>query len=81
MTCYDTINPAGGFHSAHSGRCFRGILGDDVHGPAQYHVRSGSACMNVCASCAIAIEKRKDKQTEVTPIIEGRIYDDRHQRT
>ena len=66
--CYDRANPNGGFGMAHNGRCFPGITAPEVHQRATHHVRSGSVCMNTCASCAKEISKRKDKDIEITEL-------------
>jgi len=69
MKCFDKSNPSGGFGDAHNGRCFRGIPLPEVHLKATHHVRSGSACMKVCADCADELSKRRDKtEFEVTEL-------------
>lgn len=68
MKCFDQDNPRAGLEMAHNGRCFRGIPAPEVHAQATHHVRSGSLCMHTCGECAREFERRKDKDTEVTPL-------------
>ena len=68
MICYHQRNPAGGFIGTHNGRCARGITAPEVHMRATHHVRSGSACANICADCAAGFEKHKSKDIEVSEL-------------
>ena len=60
ITCYDRVNPAGGFELFHNGRCARGMNSPEVHLRATHHVLAGPACMQVCEQCARELAKRKD---------------------
>lgn len=71
MKCFDHANPNGGFGPQHNGRCARGQTDSRVHLGAAFHVRRGSACMHVCASCANELGKHAGKDTEITELKGG----------